>query len=543
MFEKLLAVFWYKTFQLNMSWDSPTPFIEVPSAHNIAHERSRLISNKNNNYGYESTSKSSTTSREKREEIMIEQGSLLLPDGISKMPGVYYNFMNSLVGAGILGLPFVYPSAGLIGGILLQLIFATLSVYTLYIVIKAAQKVNVHDYEQLGYKCFGNIGYIWVGACLLLQDFGTMLNYLIIIGDSSFKIIQIWGYDTLEYRQFILLFVALIIIFPPCLLRDIAFYEKFSFIKLITIALVVGLILYEYFAYRILQTQSYHVTSNPYYPITTELTWFNLAGFPRAVGIVAYTFEVHDAAFLYYNTLWNPTLLRWTKLSIISMISAFILGLSLSVPAYLIFGDKISSNVLNSFQVTYIALITARIIYAITMALSYPTAFFVVRHVLYMSYQKIIFSIKQYKRRQRWESKQKRIMKIQKDGGDINMTQDGIELINKRTFEESSFTVKTSPLMHHGLFTVGLFCINITLAVYITNLGIALSLVGSIASVNLIFIIPAICWYKCCEYDYQFWKYKTLKERFIAFNAIYGSIALVIVGSIIGILGVSSVLL
>ena len=66
--------------------------------------------------------------------------------------------MNSLVGAGILGLPFVYPSAGLIGGILLQFV-----------------------------------------SCLFLQDFGTMLNYLIIIGDSSFKIISIWGYDTLQY--------------------------------------------------------------------------------------------------------------------------------------------------------------------------------------------------------------------------------------------------------------------------------------------------------------------------------------------------------
>lgn len=526
---------------VSMSWDSPKPFVEVPTINNIAHERSRLIISEDNYNGYASTSKSTTrSSRERNEELMIENGSLL-PHGISKMPGVYYNFMNSLVGAGILGLPYIYPSAGLFGGILLQTIFASLSVYTLYIVIKAAQKVNVHDYEQLGYKCFGNIGYIWVGLCLFLQDFGTMLNYLIIIGDSSFKIIQIWGYDTLQYRQFILLFVALIIIFPPCLLRDIAFYEKFSFIKLITIALVVGLIIYEYYQYRILETESYHVTPNKYYPISSEFTWFNISGFPKVVGIVAYTFEVHDAAFLYYNTLWNPTLKRWTKLSIISMISALIVGLLLSLPSYLIFGDKISSNVLNSFQVTSHAIIIARIIYAITMALSYPTAFFVVRHVLYMTYQKISFSIRQYKRRKRWIMKQKIIA-----GNDTttNITTDeGIELINRRQFEESSFTIKTSPLMHHGVFTVGLFCINITLALYITNLGIALNLVGSIASVNLIFIIPASCWYKCCEYDYKFWRYKTWKEKFMAFNAIYGSIGLVIVGSIIGILGVLSVLL
>ena len=531
---------------------SEPPFIDT--------ETTNLMQDKHK-FGYntisgndDSSSQSSLTSIEKRERLMIEQGSLL-PDGISKMPGVYYNFMNSLVGAGILGLPFVYPSAGLFGGILLQFIFASLSVYTLNIVIKSAQIVHVHDYEELGYKCFGNIGYVWVVSCLFLQDFGTMLNYLIIIGDSSFKIIQIWGYDTFEYRQFILLFVALIIIFPPCLLRDIAFYEKFSFIKLITIIMVVSLIIYEYISYRILETQSYKVTPHKYYPISSELTFFNLAGFAKAVGIVAYTFEVHDAAFLYYNTLWNPTISRWNKLSTISMISGLILGLGLSVPAYLIFGNKICSNVLNSFDVNSVFIIIARIIYAITMALSYPTSFFVVRHVIYMSYQKVLFSIQQYRIQKRWENKQKRIMKIQRDnnndmeqntndggnGGNIILTDDGIELLNKKTFEESSFTIKTSPLMHHGLFTIGLFCCNISLALYINDLGIALNVVGSIASVNLIFILPAICYWKCCGFDYKFWKYKTWREQLEAFNAVYGSICLVILGSAIAVIGISSV--
>ena len=43
----------------------------------------------------------------------------------------------------------------------------------------------------------------------------------------------------------------MIIIFPPCLWRDISFYEKFSAIKLIAIAIVIIIVIYQWISYRI----------------------------------------------------------------------------------------------------------------------------------------------------------------------------------------------------------------------------------------------------------------------------------------------------
>ena len=63
-----------------------------------------------------------------------------------------------------------------------------------------------------------------------------------------------------------------------------------------TIILVISCIIYEYYLYRIAETETFGVSTNKYSPPSNELTLFNLAGFPRAVGIVAYTFEVHDAS-------------------------------------------------------------------------------------------------------------------------------------------------------------------------------------------------------------------------------------------------------
>eukprot|EP00484_Ammonia_sp_Unknown_P005166 CAMPEP_0197076326 /NCGR_PEP_ID=MMETSP1384-20130603/212060_1 /TAXON_ID=29189 /ORGANISM="Ammonia sp." /LENGTH=131 /DNA_ID=CAMNT_0042515179 /DNA_START=399 /DNA_END=794 /DNA_ORIENTATION=- len=117
----------------------------------------------------------------------------------------------------------------------------------------------------------------------------------------------------------------------------------------------------------------------------------------------------------------------------------------------------------------------------------------------------------------------------------------GIPALIPGNFADSSFTIKTSPKMHHGIVTLALFGVNLTVALYVSNLGVALNVVGSVASVSLIFILPALCYWKCTEYDYKFWMYKTWKRKWTAFVQVYVSLLLVALGCIITIIGVSSV--
>ena len=175
-----------------------------------------------------------------------------LPKGTSTIFGVYQNMLNALVGAGILGIPSVYSMCGIYGGIGLMIIFGLLSVYTMNLLITTAQIYHVTEYEELGYITFGTSGYILAASAMFLMDFGTCLNYLIILGDASFKVIQIWGYNSLLDRQLIIIMISMIIIFPPCLWRDISLYEKFSGIKIIGVILVVSVVIYQYIMYRII---------------------------------------------------------------------------------------------------------------------------------------------------------------------------------------------------------------------------------------------------------------------------------------------------
>eukprot|EP01084_Bolivina_argentea_P202230 345584_1 len=133
-----------------------------------------------------------------------------------------------------------------------------------------------------------------------------------------------------------------------------------------------------------------------------------------------------------------------------------------------------------------------------------------------MSYQKIVYSIKEYRvqhKRKLWNETSKRIMHRSGHVTDIQ---------NRPTFEETAHTIKTSPLLHHLICTTLLFAANVTLAMYITDLGVALNMVGSVASVSLIFVLPALFHWKSTHFTFKFWEYPTWKQRLEACIAIYG---------------------
>ena len=66
------------------------------------------------------------------ESVKSVKSAHALPKGTSSIGGVYQNMLNCLVGAGILGIPSVYATCGVFGGLILMLIFAILCTVSRY---------------------------------------------------------------------------------------------------------------------------------------------------------------------------------------------------------------------------------------------------------------------------------------------------------------------------------------------------------------------------------------------------------------------------
>jgi len=486
-------------------------------------------------------------------ESQSEDSEHALPAGTSSIFGVYQNFLNALVGAGILGIPFVYAQCGIIGGIGLMVIFALLSTYTMNLLIQTAQKYRVTEYEELGRVTFGSVGYIASASALFLLDFGSCLTYLIILGDATFSVVEIWDVHFEGLRQLSIAVVSIAIIFPPCLWRDISFYERLSAIKLVGVGAVLAVVVFQWVQYRVRMTHESDGADFDHKWTPETIIWFDWEGIPGAVGIVAYCFVAHDTAFLYYNTLSRPTTMRWSQTVLLSVGSAMILSLILSIAAYFTFGSEVDKDVLNNYSVHDPSIITTRIIYVVMMALTFPTAFFVVRHVVYAACCRLVslVRVQQFRKNVR-RSEYKRINSdFDRRSVSVSSVSSAVNseparpmmVVEVKVFMENLFrgeyNVKNAPLSHHVATTCTLFFFALGLSMVITDLGTAMNVIGSLSSLQLAFLMPCLMHIKASPYGFgscvteERWS-----GKWNAFLDIYPPLFLAVMGVCLAILGV-----
>eukprot|EP01094_Clydonella_sp_ATCC50884_P002564 TRINITY_DN11956_c0_g1_i1.p1 TRINITY_DN11956_c0_g1~~TRINITY_DN11956_c0_g1_i1.p1 ORF type:complete len:515 (-),score=122.77 TRINITY_DN11956_c0_g1_i1:236-1582(-) len=91
--------------------------------------------------------------------------------------------INTIVGAGVLALPFAFGKTGLALGILLLLIIAAMSAYTGFLLVDAARITQARTYAKLGELAFGRWGRRATDAMLCCLLLAACIGYMLIIGD------------------------------------------------------------------------------------------------------------------------------------------------------------------------------------------------------------------------------------------------------------------------------------------------------------------------------------------------------------------------
>ena len=406
------------------------------------------------------------------------------PNG-SSIKYAVWNQVNSIIGAGIIGLPNVYKISGLFGGIILMIIFVFTTIYTLKMLIKTAKIVKQYNYEDLCHYCFGLKGYYIVSISMLLFDFGATITYIIILGDSGEKLLNIFGYDDDIYRTLFILILSIVIILPLSLPKDISKLEKFSALSVFTVIIMGISIFIIWFDWRVLYKKSDKYDS--FWP--DNITYFDIYGIPTALGIIAFSFVCHDNSFLIYKTLKNPTNKRWGILCFFGINISLFISLLLSLPGYFTFGNDVESDILNNYSDKNKLIIVIRIIYCISICLTFPVSYFVVRHVLY---------------------------------GILNHGPQYTSILD--------VNLKT-----HLIYTLPSFFVILLMGVLIRNLGIVMSLSGNLAAVILAYVLPPLCYLKVSSFNVKFWNEPTKDKKWDSFINIIGPILTFIMGISIAI--------
>ncbi|CAK9101079.1 tRNA/tmRNA (uracil-C(5))-methyltransferase (tRNA (uracil(54)-C(5))-methyltransferase) (tRNA(m5U54)-methyltransferase) (RUMT) (tmRNA (uracil(341)-C(5))-methyltransferase) [Durusdinium trenchii] len=387
--------------------------------------------------------------------------------GTSSVGKVTFNFVNAVVGSGVLAIPYALQQAGLVTGLAMAAFVGLSTDVTVRQLVNTGLREDVRNYEELMDKLFGFPGWATISLLMFLYDFGAMLSYLIILGDVSTSVVQefcaqVLGVsgglldDRWALRRVCILSIALCLMLPLCLLRDISKLEKASTFSVVTIVLVVLVIVTAAASGDNCPQREQHPDSCP----DLSQPWATVVG-PSpgtAFGIFAFGFVCHDTAFMFFNSLRAPTQARWKRVTRLSLGASVSICLLLAVPAYLAFRDQISQNILKNFAGGDGKIIIVRVLFLLTVSFTYPICFFICRHIL----NELIY---------RWQHRHQ----------------------DRPPGTPAGLSIKQVPQSRHVALTLSLFASTLVIVSFVDQLGLVMSLTGNISAVSIAFILPPLC--------------------------------------------------
>ncbi|KAI7725433.1 hypothetical protein M8C21_001031 [Ambrosia artemisiifolia] len=303
-------------------------------------------------------------SRKNKQVIkVVDEKSPLLPtkkgeeagfeefDGAS-FTGAVFNLSTTIVGAGIMALPATMKVLGLIPGIALIVFMAFLTNASIDLLIRFSRAGKSVSYGGAMDDAFGSIGRILLQVCVMVNNIGVLVVYMIIIGDvlsgttsdgvHHAGVFQGWfGVHWWNGRFFVLLVTTIGVFAPLASLKRI---DSLSYTSALSVALAVVFLV-----------------------ITAGITIFKLV-----TGIHSIDNELED----------STKIKAVVRTSLILCSSVYVMT---SLFGFLLFGDGTLDDVLANFDrnlgIPYSSLLNdaVRVSYAAHLMLVFPIVFFPLR--------------------------------------------------------------------------------------------------------------------------------------------------------------------
>ncbi|CAH1790438.1 unnamed protein product, partial [Owenia fusiformis] len=394
----------------------------------------------------------------------------------SNIPMATFNIINSIIGSGLIGIPYAVLQSGIGLGAFLLVFVGVITDYSLSLLIEGGIIMKTRSYQGLAKETFGNIGYGVVSATQFSQPFFSMVAYNVIIGDTITKLVKRAGGEAIKNsvltnRHFIVFLATLFVTLPLSLYKNIAALSKWG---LASIVLISSLIVFIIIKLALMGNSIPDV----------EGDWdFGKGSFVVAITIMSHAYICHHNAFLVYESLSERTLNTWNKVTHLSCLYSALCLILTGICGYSTFKGYTQGDLLENYCYKDDFANVFRVVFTVIVALTYPIECFVTREVI----ENVFFS----------------------------------------KYKEST--------IRHAILTIVLVGVAFAAATITDCLHIVLSINGSISAVPLIFIFPALFYMKVREEKLLHWKnilplFLILLGIFLSIGGIFFSIQSILSG-------------
>jgi sodium-coupled neutral amino acid transporter 7/8 len=281
---------------------------------------------------------------------------------------------NSAIGAGVLSLPLVFKSTGLLGGLLLCLVVAGVEGFTLLVLAKMSERFQCAAYSSLVRAILGKKTATLLSVLMAVYMWGACVAYLIIMADSILSIVQAL-FVGLSLSRVVLIAAIALTLTPLCLIKRITALSALSSVA------IVG---FFYTSAAILFNAITVVTSRPDPLEGINLYFTDLSSYLFAIPVVVFGFNCHANVVVVMHELETsnspcPASSRRSK-KLLSMISVILCSVSLIAAGYLSVGfagyatylNDTPSNILQALPQAEAWAILARLLIFVIVFGHYP---------------------------------------------------------------------------------------------------------------------------------------------------------------------------
>ncbi|MFS7950810.1 putative amino acid transporter, transmembrane domain-containing protein [Helianthus anomalus] len=311
------------------------------------------------------------------------------PDSGSGVYGAVFNLATSVIGAGIMALPATMKVLGLIVGIVLIFIMGVLSEISVEFLVRFAVQCKSNSYGECVQEALGKPARVLSEICIIVNNAGVLVVYLIIIGDvmsGSLRHIGVFdqwlGNGFWDHRKLVILIVVVLFLAPLCSLDKI---DSLSTTSAASVALAVVFVIVAFVVAFVKLVEGKIEPPRLVPDFGSKAAILDLL---VVIPIMSNAYVCHFNVQPIYNELEDRSPKKMNKVGRLTTVLCVMIYASTAIAGYLLFGNDTESDILTNFDkplgirfstaLTYIV----RVGYVLHLVLVFPVIHFSLRQTV-----------------------------------------------------------------------------------------------------------------------------------------------------------------
>lgn len=313
-----------------------------------------------------------------------------LEESGSDIPGAVFNLATSVIGAGIMALPATMKVMGMAVGFVSVVVMGILSEVSIELLVRFSALCKSSSYGEVVQTALGRPARVVSEICILVNNAGVLIVYLIIIGDvlsgspKHVGLLDQWvGHEgAWDHRKLLILVVLILFLAPLCALEKI---DSLSLSSAASVALAVVFVVVSCGVAAVKLAEGTAETPRLGPDFGSRAALLDLL---VVIPIMTNAYVCHFNVQPIYNELKGRSPERMNRVSRITSVLCVAVYAATAISGYLLFGDATESDVLTNFDkdlripfssaLTYIV----RIGYVLHLILVFPVIHFSLRQTV-----------------------------------------------------------------------------------------------------------------------------------------------------------------